>query len=298
MRWLQRHVRPEQIRELSLLFLILVAIVVFGALIDGYYTSRTFNRIASSVAIITVVAVGQTLVVLTRNIDLSVGSLMGLSAVLFGMLYSDAGFPIAAAAGVTLLVGAAAGALNALLITWLRLPPLIVTLGTFSLFRGLAEGITRGVANYATFPDSFLFLGQGYLTAGVPTQLPIFVAVVIGYWILLQRTTIGRGSADALGNSRSDAVLPAAGSGRGELRSMPRLRRKLSRSVATRSSTSRGCCDCPRSSQARSMRSNMRRTRSSSTAAACSTRSARSSGEPSIKLSAFPQSCTTDRSRR
>ena len=80
MRWLQRHVRPEQIRELSLLLLIVVAILIFGSQIEGYYTSRTFNRVASSVAIITVVAVGQTLVVLTRNIDLSGGSIVGCTA--------------------------------------------------------------------------------------------------------------------------------------------------------------------------------------------------------------------------
>ena len=60
-------------------------------------------------------------------------------------------------------MGTAAGGLNALLITRLRLPPLIVTLGTFSLFRGLGEGFTRGFENYSQFPDSFLFLGQGYL---------------------------------------------------------------------------------------------------------------------------------------
>ena len=80
--WLQRHIRPEQVRELSLLLLIIVAVLIFGSLIDGYYTARTFNRIASSVAIITVVAVGQTLVVLTRNIDLSVGSIVGCTAYL------------------------------------------------------------------------------------------------------------------------------------------------------------------------------------------------------------------------
>ena len=84
--WLQRHVRPEQIREFSLLLLIIVAVLIFGSLIDGYYTSRTFNRIASSVAIITVVAVGQTLVVLTRNIDLSVGSIVGCTAYFAGTL--------------------------------------------------------------------------------------------------------------------------------------------------------------------------------------------------------------------
>jgi len=93
MNWLQRRVRPEQVREFSLLLLIIVAVLVFGSLIDSYYTARTFNRIASSVAIITIVAVGQTLVVLTRNIDLSVGSLMGLSAVIFGKLWRDAGLP-------------------------------------------------------------------------------------------------------------------------------------------------------------------------------------------------------------
>ena len=86
MNWLQRHVRPEQIRELSLLLLIAVAVLVFGSLIDGYYTFRTFNRIASSVAIITVVGVGQTLVVLTRNIDLSVGSIVGFTAYFVGNL--------------------------------------------------------------------------------------------------------------------------------------------------------------------------------------------------------------------
>src|SRR5579863_3942477 len=86
MNWLQRRVRPEQIRELSLLLLIVVAILFFGSLIDGYYTSRTFNRIAASVAIITVVAVGQTLVVLTRNIDLSVGSTVGCTAYFAGSM--------------------------------------------------------------------------------------------------------------------------------------------------------------------------------------------------------------------
>ena len=86
MNWLQRRVRPEQVRELSLLLLIIAAVLFFGSLIDNYYTARTFNRIASSVAIIAVVAVGQTLVVLTRNIDLSVGSIVGFTAYFVGTL--------------------------------------------------------------------------------------------------------------------------------------------------------------------------------------------------------------------
>jgi rhamnose transport system permease protein len=137
-------------------------------------------------------SIAMTPVIISGGIDLSVGSLMGLTAVLFGKLWRDGGLPIGAAAALTLLIGALAGGLNAVLITRLRIPPLIVTLGSFSLFRGLAEGLTRAVDNFTNFPESFTYLGQGYLAGGVPAQLPILVAVAIGYWVLLQRTTFGR----------------------------------------------------------------------------------------------------------
>ncbi len=70
---------------------------------------------------------------------------------------------------------------------------MIVTLGSFSLFRGLAEGLTGGVDNYTNFPGSFLFLGQGYSIGGIPTQVPIFAAVAAAFWVLLHRSTAGRG---------------------------------------------------------------------------------------------------------
>jgi rhamnose transport system permease protein len=71
------------------------------------------------------------------------------------------------------------------------LPPLIVTLGTFSLFRGLAEALTRGTATYTGFPSSFLSLGQGRL-AGLPTQGWLLLLVTIGIWLLVHRTVFGR----------------------------------------------------------------------------------------------------------
>ena len=109
----------------------------------------------------------------------------------FGKLWRDGGLPPALAALCTLLIGAAGG-LNALLITRLKLPPLIVTLGSFSLFRGLAEAITRGVDNFTGFPPSFLFLGQGYFFGIIPAQLPILVLAAIGIWLLVHRSTFGR----------------------------------------------------------------------------------------------------------
>lgn len=138
MRWLQRHVRPEQIRELSLLLLIVVAILIFGSQIEGYYTSRTFNRVASSVAIITVVAVGQTLVVLTRNIDLSVGSIVGCTAYFAGArIAADHAMSPLLLVLVAVALGAAMGAINGALVAWGRVPSIIVTLGSLAIYRGI-----------------------------------------------------------------------------------------------------------------------------------------------------------------
>ena len=138
MNWLKRHVRPEQIRELSLLVLIVAAIVMFGSFIDGYYSFRTFNRIASSVAIITVVAVGQTLVVLTRNIDLSVGSIVGFTAYFVGTLIANHnGINPLLAVAIAIAMGAALGVVNGVIVAWGRVPAVVVTLGTLAIYRGV-----------------------------------------------------------------------------------------------------------------------------------------------------------------
>jgi rhamnose transport system permease protein len=136
-------------------------------------------------------AVAMTPVVVSGGIDLSVGALVGLSAVLFGTLWRDGNLPVAAAAAVTLGAGAAAGSLNGLLIAGLRLPPLVVTLASMALFRGLAEGFTRGVETYTGFPHAFLALGQGHV-AGVPVQLAVLAIAGLGFWLLLHRTPFGR----------------------------------------------------------------------------------------------------------
>jgi rhamnose transport system permease protein len=117
--------------------------------------------------------------------------MMGLCAVVFGALVKDAHWPVAAAIAAVLAIGAAGGALNGLLIAEYKIPPLIVTLGSFSAFRGVAEGITHGAVNYSGFPSGFVFLGQGYVL-GVPAQLLIFVVALIFYAVLLHRSVIGR----------------------------------------------------------------------------------------------------------
>jgi rhamnose transport system substrate-binding protein/rhamnose transport system permease protein len=117
---------------------------------------------------------------------------MGLAAVMFGAASRDWGLPAAAAAAVALAIGCAGGALNAFLIATLQIPPLIVTLASLSLFRGLAEGMTRGAVNYSGFPPSIIRLGQGYIWGVVPAQLPLFAAIAAAYVVLLHRSIVGR----------------------------------------------------------------------------------------------------------
>ena len=177
--------------ESVLLFVVILEWLYFNSVGPRFGSvDNTYDLMRHSVEI-GLLALVMTPIILTGGIDLSVGSLLGLCAILFGKLWRDAGLPIPVAAACTLGLGALAGGLNATLITWLRLPPLIVTLGTYSLFRGLAEAITRGVDTFTNFPASFLFLGQERWL-GVPAQGPMFVVVAVAVWLLVHRTTFGR----------------------------------------------------------------------------------------------------------
>ncbi len=180
------------LRHETILLLVLVAEwFYFNAVGRRFGTlDNTFDIMRHS-AEIGLLALVMTPIILTGGIDLSVGSLLGLCAILFGKLWRDAGMSLPMAAACTLLIGAGAGGLNATLIAGLRLPALIVTLGTYSLFRGFAEAITHGVDTFTNFPDSFLALGQQHF-AGLPTQVWFFLVVAIGVWLLVHRMTFGR----------------------------------------------------------------------------------------------------------
>jgi rhamnose transport system permease protein len=164
----------------------------FSLVATRFFTVGNFFEITRLSIELGLVAIALTPILIAGGIDLSVGAMMGLSAVCFGVLSQQLHLPLGLALAGALLVGAAGGTLNALLISWLSLPPLIVTLGSMALFRGIAEGITAGAVTYTGFPESLLFLGQGYLWARVPAQLPLFLLVFAAYFILLHRSVAGR----------------------------------------------------------------------------------------------------------
>jgi len=178
--------------ERVLAILLIFEIAVFAAIGQNFFTTGNAFEVVRLAVELGLLAIALTPVIVTGGIDLSVGSMMGLAAVVFGTLWRDHHFPIAVAALCTLLVGVAGGALNAFVITRLRIAPLIVTIATFSLFRGLAEGLTGALDTFSNFPASFLYFGQGYLWRAVPPQLFVLLIAAVFYWVLLHRTTIGR----------------------------------------------------------------------------------------------------------
>lgn len=198
------HERLFPNREWALLLVLLLEGVIFSVTGNNFLTTNNSFEIVRLSVEIGLLALALTPVIITGGIDLSVGSMIGLSAVVLGSLWHDAQLPLPLAVLVTLILGGLGGGLNALLIARLNLPPLIVTLGTFSLYRGLAEGLTRGLETYRGFPGEFLFLGQGYLGGIVPPQLFVLLFAIIGVWWWLHRSIFGR-SLYAIGFSAEGA---------------------------------------------------------------------------------------------
>lgn len=191
--------RPERLRrvrevllghEAVLLVILAVALAVLTSRSDVFLTTDNLLNQGRLVAEIGLVALPMTFVIVTGGIDLSVGSIMGLCAILLGYFWKNLGLPLEAAIGLSIAVGGLAGFVNGWFIARVGVPPLIQTLATLALYRGLAEGISqaRSVRGY---PEWFFGLGQGAVL-GVPTQLWLLgVAIVVG-GVALSKTTFGR----------------------------------------------------------------------------------------------------------
>ena len=176
--------------ETVLAALVVLALFVLAAQSDKFFTLDNLLNQGRLMTEVGLIAVIMTFVIITGGIDLSVGSILGMSAILLGVLWQNVGLPLEFAILLTLLVGAAGGLLNGLIITRFGVPPLIATLGTLALYRGIAEGVSEG-RSVRGYPDWFYVLGQGQI-GGVPTQLWLFLLVTVLAAIILGMTTWGR----------------------------------------------------------------------------------------------------------
>lgn len=186
MNTLLRRVRPEQVRVLILLLIILLALSFFGTQIENYFSPRFFNRIATSAAIVAVVAVGQTLIVLTRNIDLSVGSIVGFTAYFVGtQLANNNEIAPLVAVMMAMGLGAGLGVINGLLVAYGRVPAIITTLGTLAIYRTfLVEYSGAKTVTTASLPEWLVNMPQvtlfslGELDFRILTVVALIVVVI------------------------------------------------------------------------------------------------------------------------
>ncbi|BCH55918.1 ABC transporter permease [Agrobacterium vitis] len=183
---LKHFLRHETI--LAVAAVLLLTLLAFQS--SQFFTTGNLLNQGRQMTEVGLVAIVMTFVIITGGIDLSVGSILGLTAILTGVFWQNLGLPLAAAAGLAIVAGTFCGFLNGFVITRFGVPPLITTLATLALYRGLAEGISqaRSVRGY---PDWFYVLGQGNVL-GVPTQLWFLVAFAFVATVLLAATRIGR----------------------------------------------------------------------------------------------------------
>ena len=194
---------------ISPLLVLVVSFLVFTYLNPNFGTLRTQSLILQQVAVVAALAVGQTLIILTAGIDLSVGAISILAMLFSAKLSADSGLPGPLAVLVGIAVGTAAGAINGLLVTRLRLPPFIVTLGTLSIFTAMALLYSSGQSVQASaMPDLMVFTGEIVNLGGLRITTGVFMVVllyiVVGF--VLKQTTWGR-HLYAVGNDAESARL-------------------------------------------------------------------------------------------
>jgi rhamnose transport system permease protein len=170
--------------------LLIVALFVLAQQSDKFFTGANILNQGRLMTEVGLIALAMTFVIITGGIDLSVGSILGLSAILLGVLWQNVGLTLPLAMVLAVGIAGLAGLGNGLIITRFGVPPLIATLATLALYRGFAEGISeaRSVRGY---PEWFYLLGQGEVL-GVPTQLWILGLCTIIAAFILGYTTFGR----------------------------------------------------------------------------------------------------------
>ena len=176
-------------RELSAFFAIVALFVVLVALNPAYFSLQTLAMIFASSQILCLLALGATLVMLTRNIDVSVGSTVGLCAIAVGVALNN-GYGLATAIAFALAIGALAGAFNGLLVVGLRIPAIVATLGTMGLYRGVMLLWTGGKW-IEGLPDSLKSLSEPAFIGVSPLGWLVLALLLAGGW-LLSRTAFGR----------------------------------------------------------------------------------------------------------
>jgi len=175
--------------DMGIILTLVAMIVVFSVFTKSFFSLRNFTNVARQISVTGICAVGMTMVILTGGIDLSIGSLIGLTSALAAVMMK-AGCPIILAVLAALALGVLIGFINATCINYLFIPPMITTLAMMISLRGVVYLITGGMPVYG-IPEGFKVLGQGSI-GPLPISTIIMVLVFILGYIILERTPFGR----------------------------------------------------------------------------------------------------------
>lgn len=175
----------------SVLFLVLVGLVVFFGIMEPvFFKPKVLFNVVEIIGEMLIMALPMTLIITTGGIDLSVGYNLTLSAIVFGATFTKTG-NLGMAIAMCLVVGTAAGAFNGLVISRTRIPPLVCTLATMSLYRGIAL-IIAGDSTYTGFPDAFKLISKFKFGGVIPVQTLYLAVLLVIFIILYNRSSLGR----------------------------------------------------------------------------------------------------------
>lgn len=169
----------------------------------GFFTAANLTNVALQVAVLTIVALGMTLVILTEGLDLSLGPVLGLCGVVASLVIVS-GYPLPLAIGAAVIVGTCFGLLNGSLIAVAGLPPFIVTLGSFGIAQSMAMVLTQG-NSVVNLPAYFRWFNDG-IFLGIPVPIWATVTAFVVTWLLLYHTKFGR-YVFAIGGNRQALLL-------------------------------------------------------------------------------------------
>lgn len=181
-----------------------IIFIVFGILNPNFLTVGNLRDVAVSASVNALIGLGLTFVIITGGIDLSVGSIASFVGIVAAASMVNGGVPAIPALLIGLAIGFLAGVANGLLITKLKLPPFIATLGTMSVFQGFAYVVTNGTPVY-NVPEDFVLMLNSYI-GGVPIVVVVVIVVAFLAWLLLRRTVFGQ-NVIATGGSEETAWL-------------------------------------------------------------------------------------------
>ena len=191
-------------RSIGTVLVFVVVFVFFSLAAPFFLTLDNIINILRQISILTIIAMGMTLLLISGSIDLSVGSVVGLSGVVSALLVRDFGVPILLGILIAVLIGGAVGLLNGLITTKVKMPALLATLGMMLAVRGVALIVTGG-ASVLSLPEGFLVLGRGHVGI-IPVPVLVMVGVVVVF-VFIQQWTVFPMYYYAVGGNRNASVL-------------------------------------------------------------------------------------------